>query len=66
MLMVQEWWKWLENEQQQLSGSWRVCSWVRVKQVAQEEMYNSAKMGNIYPKSPKFLLLTHEKRILYI
>ncbi|GMP41232.1 hypothetical protein CsSME_00011399 [Camellia sinensis var. sinensis] len=29
MLMVQEWWKWLENEQQQLSGSWRVCSWVR-------------------------------------
>ncbi|GMP35189.1 hypothetical protein CsSME_00007738 [Camellia sinensis var. sinensis] len=38
MLMVQEWWKWLENEQQQLSGSWGVCSWVRVKQVAQEEI----------------------------
>ncbi|GMP35192.1 hypothetical protein CsSME_00007741 [Camellia sinensis var. sinensis] len=34
MLMVQEWWKWLENEQQQLYGSWRVCSWVRVKQSA--------------------------------
>ena len=66
MLMVQEWWKWLENEKQQPSGSWRVRSWVRVKQVAQEEMYGSAKMGSISLKSPKFLMLNHGKWVQFI